>query len=144
MGKRTKRTGFTLIELMVVIVIIGILATLGLVTFQNALKRGRDTKRVGDVKDMASAQEQVKALNGSYVSNTAVEPCDVASDKIGELDMPQDPGQIEENYRCYIDSSNFCISAEMEVQNNGNCSGCSSTTAFATANNDHFCVRSQQ
>jgi prepilin-type N-terminal cleavage/methylation domain-containing protein len=46
---RIKR-GFTLIELLVVVAIIGLLATLGVIAFREAQKKGRDTKRMGDVR----------------------------------------------------------------------------------------------
>lgn len=49
--------GFTLVELLVVIAIIGILSTIGLVTFSSSQMRGRDTQRKSDLKQIASALE---------------------------------------------------------------------------------------
>ncbi len=52
-----KRGGFTLIELLVVIAIIAILATIAVFSLQNARAKGRDARRVADVKQMQTALE---------------------------------------------------------------------------------------
>lgn len=53
-----KKEGFSLIELLVVIAIIGILATIGLNSYQNIMKTARDAKRKSDLKDIQMAYEQ--------------------------------------------------------------------------------------
>lgn len=56
-----KLKGFTLVELLVVITIIGILAALVTVTVQPIQKRARDSKRRADITLMRSAADQFKA-----------------------------------------------------------------------------------
>lgn len=58
--------GFTLVELLVVITILGILATIGLVAFTSAQARGRDTQRKSDLKQIASALELFYSDYGKY------------------------------------------------------------------------------
>jgi prepilin-type N-terminal cleavage/methylation domain-containing protein len=53
-----RKKGFTLIELLVVISIIAILATIGFVNYQQAVKKGRDSRRMADLKVMQSGFEQ--------------------------------------------------------------------------------------
>lgn len=54
------RNGFTLIELMVVIAIIGILTALVTVNLQDARERARDVQRKADVKSIQQALELYK------------------------------------------------------------------------------------
>lgn len=60
------KKGFTLIELLVVIAIIGLLATLGVVSFENARNKARDAKRLSDIKQIQSALELYLDANGQY------------------------------------------------------------------------------
>lgn len=63
---KSKQSGFTIVELLIVIVVIGILATLVIVTFSGVQQKARDTKRQTDVKALASQLEVYYANNGSY------------------------------------------------------------------------------
>jgi prepilin-type N-terminal cleavage/methylation domain-containing protein len=58
--------GFTLIELMVTVAIIGILMAAGIVTFSNAQKAARDAKRKADMDAIGKALEQYYQDNGQY------------------------------------------------------------------------------
>lgn len=53
--KGSSKTGFTLIEILVVMAIIGLLATIILGSFSNARKKSRDARRVADLKQLENA-----------------------------------------------------------------------------------------
>lgn len=57
---------FTLVELLVVIVIIGILGSVITASLGSARKQARDAKRVADVKNIAQALEEYYADKGGY------------------------------------------------------------------------------
>ena len=61
----TKR-GFTLIELLVVIAIIGILSSVVLASLNSARKKGRDARRIADIKQVQLALELYYDANGTY------------------------------------------------------------------------------
>ncbi len=58
--------GFTIIELLIVIAIIGILATLVLTNFQGAQAKGRDTVRKNDINSIFAKLEEFYNENGGY------------------------------------------------------------------------------
>ena len=60
-----KSKGFTLVELLVVITIIAILATVGFAAFSSTQKGARDATRKGDINAIANALEQTYS-NGLY------------------------------------------------------------------------------
>ena len=57
--RKGNRKGFTLIELLVVITIIGILATGAVTVYTSQIQKARDTTRIGDIKALQGAAEQV-------------------------------------------------------------------------------------
>lgn len=61
-----KQQGFTIVELLIVIIVIGILATLVLVTFTGIQQSARNTQRQTDVKAVASHLETYNAKNAYY------------------------------------------------------------------------------
>lgn len=63
---KSKQQGFTIVELLIVIVVIGILAALVITTFTGIQKKARDTERTGDIKVLHSQVEAYYAQNGKY------------------------------------------------------------------------------
>ncbi len=63
------QAGFTIIELLIVIAIIGILATLVLTNFQGAQAKGRDTVRKNDINSVYQKLEEFYNENGFYPSS---------------------------------------------------------------------------
>jgi prepilin-type N-terminal cleavage/methylation domain-containing protein len=62
---KRKQSGFTIVELLIVIIVIGILAALVLVTFTGVQQKARNTERQTDSKATASHLEVYYAKNGS-------------------------------------------------------------------------------
>lgn len=57
------RRGFTIVELLVVVVVISILATITIVTYEGVQERGRDAQRVSDAKAIEKAIDMYRSEN---------------------------------------------------------------------------------
>lgn len=146
--------GFSLLELLVVISIIGILISIGTVAYSTGQKKVRDSRRVGDLKAMQNAQEQYFAEYGSYadIGNGSV-TC--AGSIPGSMNVvPTDPKNIDPyRYRCAsrgTPRAAWCIWSKLE-SSTGNCAGCASctgegsaTTCPMAAGTTHYCVTNLQ
>ena len=54
---KLNKKGFTLIELLVVIAIIGLLSTVAVIALNSARQKGRDAKRISDIRQIQAALE---------------------------------------------------------------------------------------
>lgn len=72
------KKGFTLVELLVTITIIGILASIGLNTFTSAQKKSRDAKRKAYLRQIVDALEAYNNDNGEYPATNSgnIEGCE--------------------------------------------------------------------
>jgi prepilin-type N-terminal cleavage/methylation domain-containing protein len=61
-----QRKGFSLVELMVVMGIIGLLATVAVFSLNNSRMSSRDAKRLSDIQTLRSALEQNWLTNAAY------------------------------------------------------------------------------
>jgi prepilin-type N-terminal cleavage/methylation domain-containing protein len=69
---RVKKTrGFTLVELAVVIVIIGVLAAFGVPRFLKSVEKSKASEAFGYLSAVRSAQERYQSQQGSYASSVA-------------------------------------------------------------------------
>lgn len=66
MEEETNMKGFTLVELLIVMSIIGVLAAIGLGSFTTAQMKGRDAQRKSDLKQVSHALEIYYADHNSY------------------------------------------------------------------------------
>jgi len=70
---KNKKNAFTLIELLVVIAILGLLATVGLGSFQSSQMKSRDAQRKSDLSQIQKALEMYYNDNGGYPLTTELQ-----------------------------------------------------------------------
>lgn len=132
-----RRRGFTLLELLVVISIIGILIAMGAVAYSTAQRRGRDARRRGDLKAVQGAYEQFYAENTTYGSSCA----EMSVAPFLNAGMPQDPRGA--SYDCTSATDSYCLCATMEDTGSGNATDTACTYGSGVDAN-YFCVSSLQ
>ena len=70
---KTRQTGFTLIELMITVVIVGILAAVALPSYKQYIIRSNRAAAKAQMMDIANREQQFLLANRSYVDKTALE-----------------------------------------------------------------------
>jgi prepilin-type N-terminal cleavage/methylation domain-containing protein len=115
------RKGFTLIEMLIVIAIIGILASIVLVGLGPVQKKGRDSRRISDLKEIQTALELYFNKNGSYPSDSswATLQTDLKGAGIGTANIPNDP-RVGQNYGYAVNSAktSYVLGAQLEDPSN--------------------------
>lgn len=72
--KHRTHTGFTIVELLIVIVVIGILAAITIVAYNGVQNRAQDARRINDAQMIVGALEAYKTLNGTYPAAVPNDP----------------------------------------------------------------------
>jgi type II secretion system protein G len=126
--KKNLQSGFTLIEILVVMVIIGIIATIGFGSFQSSQTKGRDASRKSDLDQIGKALETYYNDKGQYPTDTGglINGCssgsacdwgDPFTDENGTnymIEVPADPRSARNYYYSSTDGTSFQIYARLE------------------------------
>jgi len=143
--KKNFEKGFTLFELLVSISIIGILVAVSTVAFSNAQRKGRDSRRRGDMQAIQKAFEQHYA-DTAYVYGTSANCANIFADtSVLPAGAPTDPKSsgtyiYDFSGACNTTANTYCVCALLEQVGAGNASDTSCTWAA----DDYYCVQSVQ
>lgn len=127
---KKSKSGFTLVELLVVIVVIGILAGITIVSYNGVQSRSRDARRKTDIANIAKAMEIYYGDNARYptptgntnssINNTWYSSSDsswgLLKTALADVDIPTDPKNTPGNplsgknysYAVFVNTANYC------------------------------------
>lgn len=74
MSPKNKQPGFTIVELLIVVVVIAILAAITIVSYNGIKNRAQDSKRLQDAQSIVTALEAYKTLIGVYPNAAPNDP----------------------------------------------------------------------
>lgn len=139
--QKVSQLGFTLIELMVVVAIIGVLMSAGILAFSNAQQNARDARRRADIDAIAKALEQY------YQNNNFVYPATAGAiaTYFPSGAAPLDPQGA--SYTSSLTTTAFCVCATLEKTGRGNATAVPALGActYGTgASANYFCASQRQ
>jgi len=132
----TNPHGFTLIELLVAATIAIILTTIGIVSYQSAMRKSRNGKRKADLEQIRAALEMYRSDCGGYPDNISfggslVGGEDECSGNTYMQTVPQDPKYSTYQYSYAKVGDSYVLCAYLEGESGdtscpNSCSGCGS------------------
>jgi len=128
--------GFTLLEILIVIALIGVLTAFGLASYTATQKTARNSRRAADLKVIQNSLE-------TYYGDTTAYPgasCDPGITYLPQ-GMPKDPKTNIVYAPASCTTSAYCFCADMEGGSGSNSDG---ECNFAAATKTHFCVTNLQ
>jgi prepilin-type N-terminal cleavage/methylation domain-containing protein len=158
MQKISQKTGFTLIELLVVIAIIGILSAVVLTSLNGARQKGRDARRISDIKQIQLSLELYYDSTGAYpasICTAGTGPCTssvlVTNGYIASLPFdPSNTGTKIYSYVPYASTANnticsgYHIGADLESGSTHNALQTDADATTLTANAGETQIASTQ
>jgi prepilin-type N-terminal cleavage/methylation domain-containing protein len=126
------KSGFTMIELIVTIIVIGILSSITIVAYNKVQQDARDSTRRGNVAIIAEALEKYYSKNGEYpsvrslannhVGNTGTVVAAKLSIDVAALKMPQMPASATNGIlSAATPINNYVVYIAMSYSNDANC-----------------------
>lgn len=118
-GRHSTTRGFTLIELLVVIAIIGLLSSVVLASLNGARLKGRDARRLADMKELQTALELYYSDNIAYpvaTTQAAVSDALPALSPTYIASIPDDPlgGAYHYVYKTTAGGTFYCLGTVIE------------------------------
>ncbi len=118
------KKGFTLIEVLIVVAIIGILASVVLIGLGPLQRQGRDARRISDMKQVQAGLELYFTKNGAYPVSTdwlafwSTLVSTLKGDDIGISNVPSDPNDPAKTYHYLSNGNQYVLGADLDDTNN--------------------------
>lgn len=118
--KKGRDFGFTFVELLVVITIIGVIFASGIVAYTSITVRSRDTRRRADLESIRQSLEMCRSLTGEYpdsIYDAGGLSCSITGPVLMK-NVPEDPKPSDDCATQYVylktDSTTYTLSSCQE------------------------------
>lgn len=130
------KSGFTLIEMLIVVGLIGVLSVIGINMYLSAQRQGRDTRRVSDLTAIQKSLESYYVVNGEYPNG-----CNPGATYLPQ-GMPRDPVTNAVYSSSSCTASAYCFCVQLQNTTTGGNSTVNNCTNYASGS--FFCVSNVQ
>lgn len=103
--------GFTIIELLIVVLVIGILATIAMASYPTIREKAGDAAAKSDLKNSAILQEEYYGDNQTYADQAALDAVLQESENVTVTVISADMGGYEMSATHATSTSTFCLSS---------------------------------
>jgi prepilin-type N-terminal cleavage/methylation domain-containing protein len=139
------RKGFTLVEVLIVVAIIGLLSSVILVGLGGFRARGRDARRIADLREVQSGLELYYTKNQQYpVAASWGELTQVLTTaEIGVAQVPRDPLPRERTYYygASSDRHGYVVGAKLESDHTGLAEDIDGNVHGTDCNDPVYCIQ---
>lgn len=114
-----KQSGFTYIELLIVIISLGILFSIAISSYSNVRQRSLDQRRQSDMEEIRSALEQYRSVNTAYPTPAGVQGMTFGTGSLTDgtstymEKIPQDPQHPVRQYHYTTSGDDYTLSTEL-------------------------------
>lgn len=127
---RSRTNGFTIVELLIVIVVIAILAAISIVAYNGIQQRARDTQRKSDLSAIAKALSLYKIDKGDFIASGS--GCGAAGAGQGWFNIQDgNPANYPISVMNCLKNANVISSTHTDPSKMLSCSASTPTTCFA-------------
>jgi len=148
MNFKNKNKGFTLIEMLIVITIIAILASLILVGMGGARAKTRDSRRIADLHNVMNALELYYARYSYYpdASDWGTLTNALTTGGVGVSRIPQDPLNTSPSAKSYYygvstDGQDYALGADLETEDSALNSDIDGIVYGISCDDPTYCIR---
>lgn len=129
MQRRSHSRGFTLVELLIVLAIIGVLTSAIVTVTTTSRAKARDTRRISDMKEIELGLAIYYDVNKAYPANLSAL---TAGKYLPEI--PSDPAGGSYEYLTSNSNKTYCIGVKLEGAIPNDSVTCTSQASGSTAN----------
>lgn len=124
---KARQAGFTYIEILIVLIVIGILFSISVASYSRVRQRTMDQRRKADLEDVRAALEQYRSVNSVYPTPAGTQGLVFGSSALTDGTrtymqvIPQDPQYPVYQYYYVTSGDDYTLAAELNTPESPAC-----------------------